>query len=322
MRRTSLILLLLSLAASAASPPPRYQVVQGWPVLPEGRILGAVTGVAVNSRHEVLVFHRAGGSWNGNTPKAPIKFTTIWIFDGRTGRLVREWGQNLFLVPHGLSVDDHDNVWVTDVELHQVMKFSPAGRLLMTVGVAGVPGDDAQHFNSPSDVAVLPDGSFYVSDGYGNARVMKFSAKGAFQFQWGAKGSRPGQFDLPHGLALDRAGRVYVADRSNSRIQVFDAFGRFLAQWKDPAIGRPFGVAIVGDQAFTVDGGDRPPDGTDRSGATQLDLKGHVRSRFGRFGNYDGQFRRAHDVAVDKDATVYVVDISGQRVQKFTPGPA
>jgi peptidylamidoglycolate lyase len=112
------------------------------------------------------------------------------------------WPENLFAMPHGLTIDAHDNVWLTDVALQQVYKFSPEGQLLLTLGERGVAGADLAHFNRPTAVAVAGDGSPYVSDGYNNSRVMKFSADGKFLFQWGTKGSGPGQFDLPHWVAI------------------------------------------------------------------------------------------------------------------------
>ena len=148
---------------------------------------------------------------------------------------------------------------------------------------------------------------------------MRFDAAGHFLSQWGAPGSGPGEFDLPHGVALDRAGRVYVVDRGNSRVQLFDSTGQFLAQWKGAEIGRPFGIAVSPDgDVYTVDGGDLPRTPPDRSGVTHLAADGRVLERFGRYGNEDGQFRIAHDVAVGRDGAIYVVDILGQRLQKFT----
>jgi peptidylamidoglycolate lyase len=304
-------------SASQTDRPASYQVVHGWPQLPEGRILGQATGVDVSSRGEVFVFHRAGRTWSDDTALTLISEPTIEVFDGASGRYLRSWGANLFVMPHGLTIDHQDNVWVTDVLLHQVFKFSPGGELLLTVGEARVPGADRAHFNLPTDVAVLPDGSFYVSDGYGNARVVKFGATGEYQFEWGRRGTGPGEFDLPHAIDVDDAGRVYVADRSNARVQVFDGAGRYLAQWRSAELGRPYSVAVSGDRAFVVDGGDQPERGPDRSGAAEVDLDGRVLQRFGRFGNYDGQFRLAHDVAVGRDGSIFVVDAWGQRVQRF-----
>lgn len=282
-----------------------YQVVHGWPQLPEGFALGQVSGVDVDSHNHVFVFHR------GDPP--------ILCFDGATGKIVASWGDGMFAVPHGLTVDRQDNVWLTDVGHHQVFKFSHEGRLLMTVGARGVPGLDGTHFNKPTDVAITPGGDFYVSDGYGNSRVAKFSARGEFLFDWGRKGDQPGQFDLPHGIALDPQGRVYIADRSNARIQVFDGDGKFLAQWKSAELGRPWGLTVGPDgYLYVVDGGDMKPKPPDRGRVVKLDLKGNAVDQWGSFGSYDGQFYWAHDVGVAGNGEVYVADVHlGMRVQKF-----
>lgn len=266
----------------------------------------------------VWVFHRAGREWSDPMPEKPIDRPTIALFDGRTGKMLRSWGSNRFIMPHGLTVDARDNIWLTDVGSHQVFKFGPDGRLLLTLGERRVSGSDHTHFNLPTDVAVLPDGSFYVSDGYANTRVVKFAADGRYQFEWGKRGTGPGEFDLPHAIAVDHRGRVYVADRSNARVQVFSPTGRFIQQWKGREFGRPYSVAIAtADRAVVVDGGDQPERGPDRSGAALVNLDGRILGKFGRFGNQDGQFRLAHDVAVDRSGNVYVVDAWGQRVQKF-----
>ena len=220
---------------------------------------------------------------------------------------------------HGLKVDDQDNVWVTDIGHHQIFKFSHAGLLLMTVGAKDVPGLDGNHFNQPTDVAVTPSAEFYVSDGYGNSRVAKFSKEGGFLFEWGRKGDQPGEFDLPHGIALDSQGRVYVADRTNSRIQVFDGNGKFLHQWKSAELGRPWGLRVSADgYLYVVDGGDMNPKPPDRGRVLKLDLQGNILEKWGSFGSYDGQFYWAHAVGVAKNGDVYVTDVHlGMRVQKF-----
>ncbi|MCI0446507.1 peptidyl-alpha-hydroxyglycine alpha-amidating lyase family protein, partial [bacterium] len=195
-----------------------YQVIHGWPQLPENSILDEASAVAVDSEGNVFVLQRGGRKWPDNDilDKTLIEVSTIFIFDGRTGALLKKWGEKLFALPHSLTIDSKDNVWVADVALHQVFKFSHDGKLLLTLGESGISGDDTSHFNRPSDVAIAPDGSFYVSDGYGNSRVLKFSADGKFLFQWGKKGKAAGEFDLPHGIALDTAGHVYVVDRQNA----------------------------------------------------------------------------------------------------------
>jgi peptidylamidoglycolate lyase len=295
-----------------------YHVVHGWPELPAGEMLGQATGVDIDSKGNIWVFHRAGREWSEPFPKDPIPRSTVWVFDAATGRLITSWGAGRFIMPHGITIDRDDNVWLTDVGLQQVFKFTPDGRLLLTLGEAGVPGNDARHFDKPTDVAVAEDGTFFVSDGYGNARVLKFSAEGVLLKSWGTPGTGPGEFDLPHGIAIDRAGRVLVADRANARVQVFDQSGRFLTQWHSAQLGRPYAVdPAPSGRLFVADGGDQPEAPPDRSGVAVTDADGRVLARFGRFGNYDGQFRLAHDIAVAKDGAVYVVDAWGQRVQKF-----
>ncbi len=317
--RLSFLLVIFTAASEAKSTDEDgYAVVHGWPELPIGRTLGQATGVAVDSHNHVFVFHRAGREWSDPFPIEPIEASTVIVFDGETGEVLAEWGGNMFVMPHGLSVDAADNIWLTDVGRHQVFKLSHDGDLLLTLGEDRVAGADSEHFYLPTDVAILKDGSFYVSDGYGNTRVAKFSVEGEFQFQWGERGSNEGQFDLPHGIAVDGESRVYVADRSNSRIQVFDREGSFVAQWKSTEIGRPYAVAIGPDEkAYVIDGGDQPLVSPDRSRALRMSLNGDVEATFGRYGNYDGQFQLGHDIAVGKDGAVYVVDAWGMRVQKF-----
>jgi peptidylamidoglycolate lyase len=295
-----------------------YSVVHGWPLLPAGRVLGRASGVEVDSHNHVFVFHSAEREWSDPFPAETVESPTVVVFDGDTGELIAEWGRSMFIMPHGLSIDNADNIWVTDVGRHQILKFSHDGELLLTLGEDRVPGADNHHFNLPTDVAVLDDGGFFVSDGYENSRVVKFSSNGEFQFQWGGHGSKQGQFDLPHGIAVDDQGRVYVADRSNARVQVFDLEGSFVSEWRGPEIGRPYGIVIGrDDKAYVIDGGDQPLKAPDRSRAVRLSLNGKVEAMFGRFGNYDGQFQMGHDIAVGEDGAVYVVDILGQRVQKF-----
>ena len=305
-------------AAQPSAARDTVHVVHGWPILPEGEVMGQPAGVGVDSHGDVFVFHRAGRGWKEPMSLDPIKKDVIWVFKGGSGAVARRWGAGLFALPHGLTIDDHDNVWLTDVALNQVFKFSPDGKLLLTVGVRGVAGDDATHFNRPTAVAVRGDGSFLVSDGYRNTRIAEFSADGHFLRQWGTAGDKPGQFNLPHAVIVDKKGRVLVADRENDRVQVFDASGRLLEIWKSPQIGRPYAIAPLSGGRFVIaDGGEQPDDGPDRSGGAIVDEHGRVLSRFGRFGVYDGQFWGAHAVATDRNDAIYIVDVDGLRVQKF-----
>jgi peptidylamidoglycolate lyase len=311
-------ILLASLAAAAHT---RYTVVHGWPILPENTMFDEVSAVGVDSHDNVFVLTRGGRTWPDSDvlDETPITVPTVFLFDGQTGRLLGKWGDNVLALPHSLTVDAGDNIWITDVALHQVFKFSHAGKLLLTVGERALPGGDSSHFNRPTDVAVLPDGSFYVSDGYRNNRVLKFAADGKFLFEWGKGGKGPGEFDLPHGIALDSAGRVYVVDRANARVQVFDNKGNYLAQWKGPPFASPQSIRIDRDGiAFVAEAGsDKLPD---VSGVLLLRLDGSLIERVGRYGNYDGQFQSIHGVAISKSGMLYTADFTGKRVQKFIPG--
>lgn len=306
---------------------PLHEVVRDWPALPPTHVLGQCVGVGVDSRSNVFVFHHSGREWTTPFPRDPIARPTVSLIEGRTGKLLAAWGAGLFIMPHGLTVDAQDNVWVTDVGRHQVLKFTHDGRLLLALGERGRPGSDRTHFNRPTDVAVLSDGSCYVSDGYENSRVVRFNAEGRHEFEWGTAGSGPGQFDLPHGIAVDRGGRVFVCDRSNDRLQVFDPRGRFLAEWKGPQLGRPYGVSVSAEgHVFVIDGGehdddDPPAQKPGRSAAVELDAEGRVLDRFGSSGVGPGQFEVGHDIAVARDGSVYVADAQSRRVQKFVRRP-
>jgi peptidylamidoglycolate lyase len=300
-----------------AKKPGKYHVVHGWPVLPDNEVLDEVSAVAVDSHNNVFILTRAGRKWPDSDvlDQTSIAAPTVFLFDGRTGRLLAKWGEKVFALPHSITVDAADNVWIADTALHQIFKFSHEGKLLLTIGERGVPGTDTSHFNRPSDVAVERNGTFYVSDGYGNNRVIKFAGNGKFLLQWGTKGKEIGEFDLPHAIALDGSDRVYVVDRNNHRIQLFDSQGKYLGAWSGPPFVSPQDVKISGDgSAYVVEGGNSMP--PDESGILVMQ-SGSVRERIGRFGNYDGQFLDPHWVAVAKDGALYVADFAGRRVQKF-----
>lgn len=312
-----------AVAKYMATPPPSgeaYHLVPNWPRLPDGIVMGQVAGIGVDSSGDIFVFHRAERVWEGEELTLDlIPSPTMFVLNDEMGELIEWWGADMFVMPHGLTVDHEDNLWLTDVGLHQVFKFDRAGKLLMTLGERGVAGEDAQHFNMPTDVAVAPDGSFYVSDGYGNSRVIKFSSDGHHMISWGSKGTAPGQFDVPHNIALDSQGRVYIADRGNARLQIFDEGGQFIAEWKNKSLGRPWAVRISSTgNVFIIDGGDQSEFWPDRARILKLDSEGQILASFGSYGDAPGQFIWPHTIALDPDEELYIGEVStGMRIQKF-----
>ncbi len=157
-------------------------------------------------------------------------------------------------MPHGLTVDEENNVWVTDVALNQVFKFDHSGELLLRLGVAKIAGNDSAHFNLPTDIAIAHDGSFYVSDGYGNSRIVKFSKEGKYLFEWGKKGTGNSEFNIPHGIDLDSHGNDICCGRENNRIQEFDMNGKFIKEWKNDQAKVLYSLSIDKvDHVFAID---------------------------------------------------------------------
>jgi len=299
----------------------KYELVKDWLKLPGNVILGNPTGIGIDTNENIVVFHRADRKWSlpGSMPDKPIHSKTILIIDKDNGKLLNSWGDNLFIMPHGLKVDDKNNIWVTDVGLNQVFKFTHDGKLLMKLGEANVSGNDSLHFNKPTDIAIAKDGSFYVSDGYGNSRIIKFSATGKYLFEWGKKGSKEVEFNIPHGISLDSNGNVYIADRENKRIQVFDPNGKYIKQFTGNTFGAICAVAFDKTQSklFAVD--DLTFFGIKHQGSDVFifDTTGKVQARFGRSGSYQGHIAWYHDLTVDKQENIYVGDILGNTIEKF-----
>lgn len=295
----------------------RYGAVPDWAKLPAGWSFIEVVGIATDSRDRVFVFCR------GEHP--------VIIFEV-DGTFVGSWGEGLFSRPHGITIGPRDEVWCTDDRDHTVRKFTAEGKLLQTLGKSGQPSDTGidgmdyrtikqpgPPFNLPTNLAIAPSGELYVTDGYGNARVHKFSADGKLLFSWGSPGAGPGQFNLPHGIAIDRRGRVYVADRENSRIQVFSADGKFLTEWTDT--GRPMQIFFdAHDKAFVCDVGFRaglfpfqtpPPPPVRGAYVSVFDSEGQLLSRWGGSENpcAPGDFFAPHGICVDSRGGVYVGEV-------------
>jgi streptogramin lyase len=212
-----------------------YRLVEQWAQLPAGVQWGAVISVDADARDNLWVFHRSS--------------PPILKFDP-SGKVIKSFGDGLFVNPHGMTVDRDGNLWVTDAQNRdgkgqQVFKFNPEGTVLMTLGKAGVAREGPDTFNGPCDVLVAPSGDIFVADGHvanANGRIVKFSKDGKFIKEWGKKGSGPGEFDTPHAIALDSKGRLFVGDRNNNRIQIFDQDGKFLEEWRQ--FSRPSGIFI------------------------------------------------------------------------------
>ena len=229
-----------------------YQTIDNHFKMPDGRKVGSTAGITIDrDGSSVWVFERCGGNYCVESNVAPIL-----KFDA-SGQVVKSFGAGMFVRPHGIHIDRDGNIWVSDGEGpdgkdprkngkgHQVFKFSPDGKVLMTLGKAGVAGDGPDTFNMPSAILVAPNGDIFIGDGHGgnsNARMLKFSKDGKFIKTWGKKGTGPGDFETPHTLAMDSRGRLFVGDRGNNRIQIFDQDGKFLEEWKQ--FGRPSGLFI------------------------------------------------------------------------------
>jgi DNA-binding beta-propeller fold protein YncE len=293
-----------------------YRPETGWARLPAGLAWDEVAAVTTDSGDRVFVFAR------GPNP--------VLVFD-KGGTFLHSWGQDLFVRPHGITIGPDDAVYCCDDRDHTVRKFTPDGRLLLTLGTrgqasdTGVSGMDYRTiqragapFNYPTNLALSPTGEMYVSDGYGNARVHRFTPDGRLLSSWGEPGSGPGQFHLPHGIAVDRQGTVNVADRENSRVQLFSPEGRYLAEWTD--VARPCQVFCHADLVYVAELGFRagmwpgttPPHASVTGGRVSIfDRRGELRARWG--GGEDpcapGDFFAPHGICVDSHGAVYVAEV-------------
>ena len=294
-----------------------YEADDQWAKLPSGWTWTEAVAVATDSQDRVHVFFR------GEHP--------VMVFD-QHGTFLRSWGEGLFARPHGIFIGPDDAVYCTDDLGHTVRKFAPDGRLLLTLGANGKPSDTGATsvdyrtilragppFHYPTNVALSPAGEIYVSDGYGNARVHKFSSDGRLLLSWGEPGNGPGQFQVPHGIAVDRQGTVYVADRENSRIQLFESDGKHLSEWTD--VARPCqifidaaGMVYVAELGFRAGmwPGTTPSSADAPGGRVSLfDRHGQVRARWGGGENpcAPGDFFAPHGIWVDSRGDIYVAEV-------------
>ncbi|WP_339908810.1 peptidyl-alpha-hydroxyglycine alpha-amidating lyase family protein [Symmachiella dynata] len=301
-----------------------YDVDPAWPQRPE-TISGAgwVSGLAVDDKDQVWFFRK------GPDP--------VQVYSA-SGEFVRSWGKDRFLNPHQLRIGPDGNIWVADFGLHVVQKFTPEGELLQTLGVRGEKGDDELHFNMPTDMVITPKGDIFVTDGYGNRRIVHFDKDGKFVKAWGSYGTEPGKFVLPHAIQLDSKGLLYVADRNSARIQIFTQEGELVDQWSNLIM--PWGISINKKDEVWVCGSSPHwwvRDGKAPEYKDQLFMRFNTDGRvqqvwsipLGDIGeNKDkpdvsrlkpGEAVGVHCIAQDSQGNLYVGDIYGERAQKFVP---
>jgi len=301
--------------------PNPYRTVRNWASPPGGVPWAAVTAVEVARDGTVYVIHRcSGNSCAGRTEPPILKFD-------KSGKLLKSWGERMFVFPHGATIDGEGNLWVTDSQTQdgkgsQVFKFSPEGKVLMTLGKAGVASAAPGLFDEPTDVLVAPNRDIFVTEGHsggtvGNDRVSRFSKDGKFIKSWGKKGSGPDELDSPHTIAMDSRGRLFVGDRGNNRIQIFDQEGRFLESWRQ--FGRPSGIAITRDDTIYV--ADSESWGPDQPGWKKGIRIGSARDGSVKFFIEDMESTTiehsgAEGVGVDADGNVYGAVVRRQMLEK------
>jgi peptidylamidoglycolate lyase len=312
-----------------------YDLVRNWPqpFARPGYTWGSQGGVFAESPDRIFLLNRGElklpdkipadftGAWGilgPATDPTPEMRNCIVVVNGE-GKMIESWTQwdRLFQGgrgPHSIQISPYDperNVWVIDDWRQQIFVFSNDGkRLVRTFGEAGVEGQDEKHFGRPTAIAWLPDGSFFVADGYTNSRVMKFDKDGNFLAAWGTRGNKPGEFQVPHSIAVDRARRVFVADRGNHRIQIFDQNGKFILQWT--AIRSPDYLMMSADSRLWV------ADGVTNK-FLKYPLNGSLEYAWGTYGTFPGGVWGVHQFSVDSEGNLYAAEALGGRTQKFRP---
>jgi len=345
---------LISLAAQAQSPVPviAYDAVADLIKMPANMYLGEASGVAVNSKGHVLVFSRG----NTNGPAYAAAAAQLLEF-GPDGKFIREIGKNLYAwsFAHAVRIDKDDNIWCVDKGSDMIIKFSPQGKVLMVFGrkqeasdedtgplkhpKPPLPAEDGR-FRQPTDVTWDPQGNTFISDGYVNSRIAKVDKNGAWIKSWGERGDKPGEFNTPHSIAADREGNIYVADRFNRRIQVFDSDGKFLREIHidvpfdpntRPAIGNkvdpnatsgtfspgaPWALCITPGPNQVLYSADAYP-----GRVYKLSLDGKLLGVFGESGKQPKQFGWIHEIACPSENVLYVAELLNWRVQKLILHP-
>ena len=301
-----------------------YDADPNWPHIPDNiDTKGWVSGLAIDDQDQIWIFKKCDD---------PVQ---VYKADGT---FVRSWGKGMFVQPHHLRIDHEGNIWVADFGQHIVQKFTPEGELLQTLGVKGEKGADQTHFNMPTDMAITPTGDIFITDGYGNRRVVHFDKDGKYINEWGGYGTEPGKFVLPHAIVIDSQGKLYVADRNSGRIQVFDQTGKLLDVWANLIM--PWGLSITPNDDLWVCGSS--PHWWLRNGKYP-EFKDQVFMRFSTDGrvrqvwqiplgdigddknNPDtshlkpGEAVGVHCIAADSQGNLYVGEIYSERAQKFAP---
>jgi len=324
--RTRIVLLVVSIVVFAihgtrahAQPNP-YHSIDDWPKLPNGRKVGAVSAVYVDRDGNVWTFERCGANSCADSNLAPI------LKIDPSGKLLESFGSGMFIYPHGIYLDRDGNVWVCDGKAQdgkgqQVTKFSREGKALLKLGTAGVSGEGPNTFNGVSAVVVAPNGDIFVADGHGgdtNARIVKFSKDGKFIKTWGKKGTAPGEFEEPHAIAMDSRGRLFVGDRGNNRIQIFDQDGNYLEEWKQ--FGRPLGIFI--DAKDTIYVADSESDEKRNPGFWPGIRIGNIKEGLVEFfipalGPPEKPTSNTEGVAADSAGNIYGAEVGSRNLRKY-----
>ncbi|HEX5452558.1 MAG TPA: peptidyl-alpha-hydroxyglycine alpha-amidating lyase family protein [Stellaceae bacterium] len=293
-----------------------FAVDEAWAKIPDEIALGDCAAVGVDSKDNVYAFNR------GDHPVA--------VFDPG-GNLLRTWGEGVFTRPHGVHVGPDDTLWLTDDGDHTVRHCTLDGRVLLTLGIPGKPAPflSGEPFHRCTHTALSPDGDFlFISDGYGNARIHKFTIDGRLLSSWGEPGTDPGQFNIPHNICCDPEGWLYVADRENHRVQVFDGNGKWEAQWNN--LHRPNGMCLSRGHAPLCYIGEGGPQGEINKDWPNIGPRvsihttgGRVLARLGKphGGLLPGQFTSPHGIAVDSLGNIYVGELSGRQWARYSQDP-